>query len=139
MNTHFSRLRGPTLVCNVWGHLGDDVHEGVLSHVEGLEPQFIIPSAKDDLFPPVGASGVCPDPALHGVEVVPEHPAFMASKIPSMSLSTRTLEAKSWMLGGHRCRGRTDGSVCVGMKAHSRAFCCYIRFGRPCMMYCILW
>lgn len=39
--------------CTIWrggGHLKHDVHEDALGHAEGLEPELIIPSAKNDLL-----------------------------------------------------------------------------------------
>lgn len=60
-------------MCNVGGRLGDDVCEGVLSRVEGVEPEFAIAGAKDNLLPPLSAGKVCPDPVLNNVEVVPKY------------------------------------------------------------------
>lgn len=53
--------------------LGDDVHESVPLHAESLEPQFIVPSTKDDPLPLVNVDGLCPDPGLDCVEVFLEH------------------------------------------------------------------
>lgn len=48
------------LVCNVRGHLSDNVHEGSPVHTEGLDPLFINPGIQDDLLPPAPTGAIEP-------------------------------------------------------------------------------
>ncbi|KYO40059.1 hypothetical protein Y1Q_0006592 [Alligator mississippiensis] len=57
------------------GQLHDsDRHLLLQTHVEGLDPPFVIPGAQANPFPPVAAGGANPELDLVGLEVVLEHP-----------------------------------------------------------------
>ncbi|KYO20104.1 hypothetical protein Y1Q_0010685 [Alligator mississippiensis] len=60
------------LACDVGDQLGDDIHEGGLANVEGLDPLFIVPGLQNDLLPPVGSGGAGPESVHDGLGVVPE-------------------------------------------------------------------
>lgn len=60
------------LVCDVRGHLGNNVHEGGPVHARSLDSLFVGPGVQDYLLPQVTVGGMGLEPVLNG-QVMPEH------------------------------------------------------------------